>query len=212
MNAGLNVLCIGAQANYPMGCDPEAAQEIDELARANGVTFTGGGAWDHCRVWPGILAASACTDIKKLLHTSFTNVGVNKAEMFRDGTCRSGIPFCARRRKSEFRLADRRQPHHQGHLRAPGRTHRTVERLCAEPRRRCDHFLPTTIPLLLEPNTRNVLPRTGTQTGQLAMLELISEDSWGGMIAGDAATIHWDRDCDCGRHGPLMEPDSIRRI
>jgi 4-hydroxy-tetrahydrodipicolinate reductase len=85
MNAGLNILCIGAQANYPMGCDPEAAQEIDELARANGVTFTGGGAWDHCRVWPGILAASACTDIKKLLHTSFTNVGVNKAEMFRDG-------------------------------------------------------------------------------------------------------------------------------
>jgi hypothetical protein len=82
--------------------------------------------------------------------------------------------------------------------------------------RRCPagmyHFLPTTIPLLLEPNTRNVLPRTGTQTGQLAMLELISEDSWGGMIAGDAGTIHWDRDCDCGRHGPLMEPDSIRRI
>jgi 4-hydroxy-tetrahydrodipicolinate reductase len=90
MEAGLNILCIGAQANYPIGCDPEAAREIDELARACGVTFTGGGAWDHCRVWPGILAASACTDIKKLLHKSFTDVGVNKAAMFRDG-CGGGM-------------------------------------------------------------------------------------------------------------------------
>jgi hypothetical protein len=82
--------------------------------------------------------------------------------------------------------------------------------------RRCPegfyHFLPTTIPFLLEPHTRKVLPRHGTQSGQFAMLELNSEDNWGGMISGDSGTIHWDRDCTCGRRGPLMEPESIRRI
>src|SRR5262249_6902799 len=81
--------------------------------------------------------------------------------------------------------------------------------------RRCPsghyHFPPTSIPFQLDVQTGRPLPRAGTQTGRLAMLELISEDNWGGMVSGDVATIHWDRDCTCGRHGPLMDPDSIRR-
>lgn len=74
------------------------------------------------------------------------------------------------------------------------------------------HFMIQTIPFLLEPGTRIPLPRTGVQTGQLALLEVISEDCWGGMISGDRGTIHWDRICACGRDGPLLDPGSIGRL
>ncbi len=74
------------------------------------------------------------------------------------------------------------------------------------------HFMVQMIPFLLEPGTRRPLPRTGVQTGQLAILELISEDCWGGVISGDCATVHWDRACNCGRDGPLLDPQSIRRL
>lgn len=74
------------------------------------------------------------------------------------------------------------------------------------------HFMIQTIPFLLEPGTRKALPRKGVQTGQLALLEVISEDCWGGMISGDRGTISWDRVCACGRDGPLLDPGSIRRL
>lgn len=74
------------------------------------------------------------------------------------------------------------------------------------------HFMVQSIPFLLEPRTRKPLPRKGTQTGQLALLEVISEDCWGGMISGDRGTICWDRVCACGRDGPLLEPGSISRL
>lgn len=74
------------------------------------------------------------------------------------------------------------------------------------------HLMVQSIPFLLEPGTRKPLPRKGTQTGQLALLEVISEDCWGGMISGDRGTIHWDRVCACGRDGPLLEPGSIGRL
>ena len=82
--------------------------------------------------------------------------------------------------------------------------------------RRCPggmyHFRIQCIPYLLEPRTRKLLPRKGVQTGQFAMLELVSEDSWGGMISGDRGTMHWDRVCTCGRDGPLLEADSVTRL
>lgn len=74
------------------------------------------------------------------------------------------------------------------------------------------HFMIQIIPFLLEPGTRVPLPRQGTQTGQLAILELVSEDCWGGMISGDRGTIHWDKTCACGRDGPLLDPQSIGRL
>lgn len=74
------------------------------------------------------------------------------------------------------------------------------------------HFGPHVVPFLLEPGTRNPLPRKGVQRGQLAMLEMVSRDNWGGMVSGDAATIDWDSKCACGRHGPLMESGDIRRV
>lgn len=74
------------------------------------------------------------------------------------------------------------------------------------------HFMIQSIPYLLEPKTRKPLPRKGVQTGQLAMLEVISEDCWGGMISGDRGTIHWDGVCACGRDGPLLDPGSVGRL
>ncbi|MET0986721.1 MAG: hypothetical protein ABW034_15080 [Steroidobacteraceae bacterium] len=73
MNAGLNVGCHGSESYLPYACDPEAAAEIDALAKKNGVTFTGSGIWDMSRIWSGILLAGPCTEIKSLSHSSITD-------------------------------------------------------------------------------------------------------------------------------------------
>jgi 4-hydroxy-tetrahydrodipicolinate reductase len=74
MDAGLNVLCHGAQSYYPHGNDPVTAAEIDSMAQRNGVTFTGGGIWDMSRIWSGILVLGPCTDINALHHHTLTDV------------------------------------------------------------------------------------------------------------------------------------------
>lgn len=74
------------------------------------------------------------------------------------------------------------------------------------------HFTIQSIPFLLEPKTRKPLPRNGVQTGQFGMLEVNSEDCWGGLISGDRGTIDWDSSCSCGREGPLLDPDSVSRL
>ena len=53
MGAGLNIACHGGQSYLPQTNDPELAAEIEALAIANGVTFTGGGIWDMSRIWAG---------------------------------------------------------------------------------------------------------------------------------------------------------------
>jgi len=74
------------------------------------------------------------------------------------------------------------------------------------------HFFVHSIPILLQPKTRTPLPRKGVQTGQLAALQVISEDCWEGVISGDQGTIDWDGVCACGRDGPLLDPHSICRL
>ena len=74
------------------------------------------------------------------------------------------------------------------------------------------HFPPTIIPFLLEPHTRNALPRQGVGSGQIALLELNSNDCWGGLITGDRGTINWDGECACGREGPFLDAASIARL
>ncbi len=75
------------------------------------------------------------------------------------------------------------------------------------------HFFIHTIPILLDPKTGKPLPRKGVQTGQIAVLQLVSEDCWGGVITGDLGTVYWDRVCDCGMdHGPLLDPESLARL
>lgn len=72
LGAGLNVACLGGESHYPFGFNPELAQKIDTLAKANNVTFTGGGIWDMSRIWTGILVAGPCTSIESFFHSSLT--------------------------------------------------------------------------------------------------------------------------------------------
>lgn len=73
MGAGLNVACHGVQSYLPQSNDPKLAAEIEALALANGVTFTGCGIWDMSRIWSGILTAGPCTDIRSIHISSLTD-------------------------------------------------------------------------------------------------------------------------------------------
>jgi len=73
MGAGLNLACHGVQSYLPQSNDPELAAEIEALALANGVTFTGCGIWDMSRIWSGILTAGPCTDIRSIHISSLTD-------------------------------------------------------------------------------------------------------------------------------------------
>jgi 4-hydroxy-tetrahydrodipicolinate reductase len=73
LGAGMNVICHGGQSYLPQTNDPVLAAEIESLALANDVTFTGSGIWDMSRIWSGILTAGPCTDITALRHFSLTD-------------------------------------------------------------------------------------------------------------------------------------------
>ena len=73
LGAGVNVLSHATQGYYPWGTNVEAANEIDALAKANGVTYTGTGIWDMSRIWAGIMVAAPCTDITHFFHRSITD-------------------------------------------------------------------------------------------------------------------------------------------
>ena len=74
MNAGLNVMCHGAEAYYPQMSDPDTAKQIDRIAQANNVTFTGVGVWDMSRIWSLLLVAGVCDEIKSIHNSSVTNL------------------------------------------------------------------------------------------------------------------------------------------
>jgi len=73
LDAGLNVVCHGAEAYFPYGSRPDFAERIDALARKKGVSFTGTGIWDYSRIWAGILAAGPASRIDSLFHKSVTD-------------------------------------------------------------------------------------------------------------------------------------------
>ena len=74
MGAGANVICHGTESYYPQGIDAKICDELDRLAKKNGVTFTGVGIWDMSRIWSGILVAGGCTHINSMVQTSITDV------------------------------------------------------------------------------------------------------------------------------------------
>jgi hypothetical protein len=73
LGAGLNIACHGVQSYHPACHDAALAAEIDALARAKGVTFTGSGIWDMSRIWSGILTAGPCTEISSIDITSLSD-------------------------------------------------------------------------------------------------------------------------------------------
>jgi 4-hydroxy-tetrahydrodipicolinate reductase len=66
LNAGVNVLSFGSHAYQPDLFYPELAKKLDELARRNGVTFTGSGLWDSTRIWAGLVAVGPCVTIDSI--------------------------------------------------------------------------------------------------------------------------------------------------
>jgi hypothetical protein len=73
LEAGINVITLAMEGYYPFGSDPEAATEIDALARKHGVTFTGSGIHDMTRIWSGIIALGQCTHLESVYHESVTD-------------------------------------------------------------------------------------------------------------------------------------------
>lgn len=74
---------------------------------------------------------------------------------------------------------------------------------------RCDeghfHIPPTLVPFVLDPESGKPLPRAGTQTGRFALMDLLPDSYWGGLITGDEVTLSgWDTPCACGRQGPYL--------
>jgi hypothetical protein len=66
------------------------------------------------------------------------------------------------------------------------------------------HWPPTIVIFVLDPDTGVPLPRSGTQTGRLALYDLCPTTHWGGAITGDEITIDWEGGCPCGRNGPRI--------
>lgn len=81
LSAGINVISLACEATYAEAANPEIAAQIDALAKANNVTFTGSSLWEMSRVWAGIIATAPCTDIDGLHHKSVTDVGAGGAHM-----------------------------------------------------------------------------------------------------------------------------------
>lgn len=80
---------------------------------------------------------------------------------------------------------------------------------CAENR---FHFPPVIVPYVLDPATGQTLPRSGSQTGRLALMDLLPDSYWGGLVSGDEVTMGgFDDTCACGRTGPYLEAN-IRRF
>ena len=74
LSAGINVLCHASEAYSPRWCDPDTAKKIDQLAKENGVTFTGSGIWDMTRLWSGMILAGPCVEIEAFEHSSSTEI------------------------------------------------------------------------------------------------------------------------------------------
>jgi len=81
LEAGFNVICLGAESSYPSDVDPKAASELDQIAKANGVTFTGCGFWDTYRNWSLRTIVGPCTELRSISHRSFTNADKFGAEV-----------------------------------------------------------------------------------------------------------------------------------
>ncbi len=73
------------------------------------------------------------------------------------------------------------------------------------------HFPPVVIPFVLDGDTGQMLPREGLQTGRLALMDLLPDSYWGGLVTGDQVTLGgFGTPCDCGRRGPYLRPEISR--
>jgi 4-hydroxy-tetrahydrodipicolinate reductase len=73
LESGLNTICIGSDSSYPAAVDKKTALKLDQIAKANGVTFTGCGLWDTYRLWTIKTLVGPCTALSNLYHRSVTD-------------------------------------------------------------------------------------------------------------------------------------------
>jgi hypothetical protein len=75
------------------------------------------------------------------------------------------------------------------------------------------HMVPCNIPFVLDPQTGEPSPRTGTVTGRFGAFDLNPVTYWGGFLTGDEVTVSWgdDAPCPCGRIGSYVHPE-VRRL
>ncbi len=71
------------------------------------------------------------------------------------------------------------------------------------------HLPPWSIPLILDPETSERLPRQGVQAGRAAFFDLATNGLWGGLITGDKVEIDWS-ECPCGRTSAHFSEDISR--
>jgi hypothetical protein len=64
------------------------------------------------------------------------------------------------------------------------------------------HIEPTNVLFILDPDSGEIMPRRGVQTGRAAFYDLLATSHWGGFITGDELTVDWDGACPCGRLTP----------
>ena len=74
LNHGLNVITIGSFASYPWHNFPELTHQLDELAKANGVTITGTGNQDFFMVNLPVLMSGVCHRLDRITHRSLSDV------------------------------------------------------------------------------------------------------------------------------------------
>ncbi|MFA5524811.1 MAG: hypothetical protein WDA24_10685 [Tissierellales bacterium] len=90
LNAGINVISHAAEGYFPFGVDKALAEELDQLAKKNNVTYTGTGIWDMSRIWAGILMAGTCVEINSLLHRTLTDASRASIRLMTE-TCGVGM-------------------------------------------------------------------------------------------------------------------------
>ena len=74
LSAGINVITHSSEAYLPYSINKELADELDQLAKRNNVTFTGTGIWDMSRIWTGILLGGSCAEINGLYHKTLSDL------------------------------------------------------------------------------------------------------------------------------------------
>lgn len=73
------------------------------------------------------------------------------------------------------------------------------------------HINPWLIPFVLDPETLEPYPSVASATGRFAGIDLMASSYWSGYISTDLVTLVRDPPCECGRHGPYLEP-TIGRV
>jgi len=73
------------------------------------------------------------------------------------------------------------------------------------------HFRPNIVPFVIDHETGEQRPRTGTQRGRFGFVDLAIKTHWGGFLTGDEVMLTYgDEPCACGRSGARVHPN-IRR-